>query len=214
MNDGAGNHEFVKASAAQLIKHFTQSTPEVRAAISMAARTKTESEIEQHRIELLASFTEVRNKAVAEVPQGYVHYASRFDIVGVYQSVLSTVFGNISSFQGYGNRNPIWVTTLLEQGAFKLESFFHQIHEIQGTKKSLLQAIVEAWKEIRVAKAPYPVGLPTTLPFDETCTIALLADWGGDNPAAKRVAHGPVAGWRTWPEMAGDGLHVSHDGTT
>ena len=188
MNDAAGHYNFVKASAAQLVEDFTQGTPEVKAAISRATTAQTDTEIEQHRIQLLADFTSVRNKAMGEVPQPYLHFASRFDIVGLYQSVLSKLFNGIPGLQGYGNRNPIWVTTLLEQSAFKLTSFFHQIHEVEGTKKSLLQAIVEAWRQLAFEKAPYPSGVPTTLPLDETCTIALLADWGGDNPAAKNVA--------------------------
>jgi hypothetical protein len=117
-----------------------------------------------------------------------MHYASRFEIVGLYQSVLSKIFSNIPAFQGYGDANPSWVTTLLEQGAFKLKSFFQQVHELNGAKKPLLQAIMEAWKDIQFANAPYPRGTPATLPLDETSTIALLADWGGDNPAAKNVA--------------------------
>jgi len=188
MNDAAGHYDFVKASAAQLVEEFNQPTPEVKAAITAATGAQAETEIEQHRTQLLADFTEVRDKSSEEVPQPYVHYASRVDVVGLYQSVLSNVFSGIPGFQGYGNQNPIWVTTLLEQGAYKLKSFFYEIHDLRGAKKSLLQAIVEAWKDIKFAKAPYPPGVPATLPLDETCTIALLADWGGDNPAAKNVA--------------------------
>jgi predicted phosphodiesterase len=188
MNDAAGHHEFVKASAAQLVEQFSQTTPEVRTAITAATGAQTSPEIEQHLAQLLADFIKVRDKAQEEVPLPYVHYASRFDIVGLYQSVLSKVFSDISAFQGYGDANPVWVTTLLEQDAFKLKSFFHEIHELRGTKKSLLQAIVESWTDLKFAKAPYPSGVPVTLPLDDTCTIALLADWGGDNPAAKNVA--------------------------
>lgn len=188
MNDGAGHHEFVKASAAQLVEQFSQSTQDLKAAIKAATGSESDVEIEQHRVKLLADFTEVSDKANEEVPQPYTHYVSRFDIVGLYQSVLSKVFSGISGFQGYGNHNPIWVVTLLEEAGFKLKSFFQQVHELEGTKKSLLQAVVEAWKQLAVERAPYPAGVPATIPFDETCTIALLADWGGDNPAAKNVA--------------------------
>lgn len=188
MNDAAGNHDFVKASAAQLVDEFSVTSSEVKAAITAAIGAKTEAEIEEHRAHLLADFTRVRDKANEEVPQPYVHYASRFDIVGLYQSVLCKVFTDIPAFQGYGNVNPIWVTTLLEEAAFRLKDFFHQVHEIRGTEKPLLQAIVEAWKDIKFARAPYPSGVPGTLFLDETCTIALLADWGGDNPAAKNIA--------------------------
>jgi len=188
MNDAAGHHEFVKASAAWIVEQLSQTTPEVIAAIVAALGAQTSSEIDQHRAQLLADFTKVRDKAQEEISLPYVHYASRFDIVGLYQSVLADVFRGISAFQGYGDANPVWVTTLLEQDAFKLKSFFNEIRELNGAKRSLLQAIIEAWKDLRFAKAPYPPGVPTTLPLDETSTIALLADWGGDNPAAKNVA--------------------------
>ena len=48
--------------------------------------------------------------------------------------------------------------------------------------------MIEAWRDIKFAKASYPSGTPATLPLDEHSTVSLLADWGGDNPAAKRVA--------------------------
>jgi len=177
MNDAAGHHEFVKASAAWIVEQLSQTTPEVIAAIVAALGAQTSSEIDQHRAQLLADFTKVRDKAQEEISLPYVHYASRFDIVGLYQSVLADVFRGISAFQGYGDANPVWVTTLLEQDAFKLKSFFNEIRELNGAKRSLLQAIIEAWKDLRFAKAPYPPGVPTTLPLDETSTIAGGLGW-------------------------------------
>src|SRR5690348_11319158 len=117
MNDAAGHHEFVKASVAQLVDNFSHTTPEVKAAIMAATGSQTDAEIEQHRTQLLTEFTDVRDKANEEVPEPYVHYASRIDVVGLYQSVLSKVFNNIPALQGYGDRNPVWVATLLEEGA-------------------------------------------------------------------------------------------------
>ena len=114
MNEAAGHHEFVKASAAQLVDHFSQTTPAVKAAITAATGSTTDAQIEQDRIQLLADFTSVRDKARKEVPEPYVHYASRIDVVGLYQSVLSKVFHDIPGLQGYGDRNPVWVATLLE----------------------------------------------------------------------------------------------------
>ena len=188
MNDEAGHHEFIKASAAQLVEQFSQSTPDGRAAIAAATGVRTDLEIDQHRQQLVADFTKVSAQANREVPQSYSHYASRFDVVGLYQSVLSKVFSGISGLQGYGDRNPVWVTTLLEEAGFRLKSFFHQIHELEGAKKPLLQAIVEAWKQISLERAPYPPGLPATIPIENDYTVALLADWAGDNPAAMNVA--------------------------
>src|SRR6185312_6220310 len=88
MNDAAGHHKFVKASAAQLVDHLKQATPEVKAAVTAATGAQTDAEIEQHRMQLLADFTKVRDKAYEEVPEPYVHYVSRIEVVGLYQSVL------------------------------------------------------------------------------------------------------------------------------
>lgn len=54
-------------------------------AIVAATGATTDSEIDQRRTELLDGFTEVRDKAFEEMPQPYLHYASRFNVVGVYQ---------------------------------------------------------------------------------------------------------------------------------
>lgn len=188
MNDGAGHQEFVKASATHIVEALSQASPETTAAIAAATKAEADTDIDQHRTQLLKAFTEIRDKANGEASQAYVHYASRFDIVGVYQSVLSRLFEQIPGMQGYGNRNPFWVTTLIEQGIYKLKSFFHEVRELDGQKKSLLQAVIEAWQEIKLIKAPYPAGTPTIVPLAEVGTVALLADWGGDNPAARHVA--------------------------
>lgn len=187
MNDAAGHQPFVKASATRLVEHFNHA-PDVRDAIVAATGAKTEDEIEKHRQDLLADFIKVRDHVIKETPEPYNHYASRINLVGAYQSILGTVFKDVPGLQGYGDKNAVWVITPIEQLAFKLKSFFHEVHELQGTKKSLLQALIEAWKDIKFAKAPYPTGRPATLPLDESSTMSLLADWGGDNPAAKRVA--------------------------
>ncbi len=188
MNDGAGHQEFVKASATHIVEELSQASPETTKVISAATGAASDADIDQHRTELVKAFTEIRDKATGEESQAYVHYASRFDIVGVYQSVLSHLLNQVPGMQGYGNRNPVWVTTLIEQGIYKLESFFHEVRELDGQKKSLFQAIIEAWREVKLINAPYPPGVPTMIPLPEECNIALLADWGGDNPAAKNVA--------------------------
>lgn len=52
MNEAAGHHEFVKASAAQLVDHFSQTTPAVKAAITAATGSTTDAQIEHsHEIQ-------------------------------------------------------------------------------------------------------------------------------------------------------------------
>ena len=77
----------------------------------------------------------MRDQSNGEEPQDHVHYASRLDIVGVYQSVLSGLFNELPGLQGYGNRNPVWVTTLLEQAGFKLKSFLPASPRAEGRKE-------------------------------------------------------------------------------
>ena len=187
MNDAAGHQPFVRASATRLVEHLSNAS-DVRDAIKMATRAQTEDDIEKHRQSLLADFTKVRDHVIAEIAEPYIHYASRVNLVGAYQSILGTVFEDIPGFQGYGDKNAIWVITPIEQLAFKLKDFFHEVHVLRGAKKSLLQAVIEAWKDIKLAKAAYPAGRPVTLSLDEGSTVSLLADWGGDNPAAKHIA--------------------------
>ena len=188
MNESAGHHPFVKASSAQLVEHFNQSSADLTTAIKLGAGLQTDAEVEAHRLQLLADFTSVRDAAAAEIPEPYIHYASRVDIVGLYQSILGTVFEDVPGLQGYGDKNAVWVITPLEELGFKLKSFFHEVHELEGVKMPLLQAVIKAWKDIKVSKATYPPGTPAFLPLDERSTVSLLADWGGDNPAARQVA--------------------------
>ena len=102
MNDAAGHHEFVKASAAQIAEQLEQGTPQVKAAIKAATAASSDAEVDQHRVRLLAEFAEVRDQAIKEIPPPYVHYASRLNVVGLYQSALAKVFSDIPAFQGYG----------------------------------------------------------------------------------------------------------------
>ncbi len=41
---------------------------------------------------------------------------------------------------------------------------------------------LKAWKDLRAEKADYPTGTPSTVTIPSTTVVALLADWGGDNP--------------------------------
>ena len=167
MNDAAGYQPFVKASATRLIEHFTSPpTPEVIDAIKVATGAQNDAEIEQHRQNLLEDFTKVRDEVSNEIAEPYIHYASRIDIVGVYQSMLGTVFKDIPGLQGYGDKNAVWVITPLEELGFKLKDFFHEVHELRGGRKTLLQALIEAWKENRFAKSPYPSAKPVALVLD------------------------------------------------
>ena len=87
-------------------------------------------------------------------------FVSRFDLVGLYQSVLAKVFNRIPSLQGYGNGNPIWVVTLIEEGVFAFGHFFRQVYEdVHGQKEPLIQSILKEWRELKFERSPYPLEL-------------------------------------------------------
>jgi hypothetical protein len=189
MQSSTGNHDFVKASLEQLKAQLDAGEAPTRQAIASAIGSDDAEEIEAERARLAAHVEEIHRLANGEPSHRDVHYVSRYDGVGVYQSVLSRVFARIPGLQGYGNLNPLWATTLIEQGVWRLKNFFHQVHEdINGEHQSLLASVLKEWKALKFARAPYPAGVPTTISFADNAKVALLADWGGDNPAAKHIA--------------------------
>lgn len=182
-------HDFVKSSAGQLAQHLNEGSDDVRTVISAAINSSDPAVIENERLRLAVQFAGIHASATEEHSHGDVDYVSRIDIVGLYQSVLSSVFSRIPSLQGYGDRNPIWVITLIEQGAFALRNFFRQVYEdVQGNKEPLLRSVLKAWTDLKFERAPYPPGTPKVIQFPANAIVALLADWGGDNPAARHVA--------------------------
>ena len=184
------NHQsFVVGTLVDLVQKLNSHTGEVHQAISSATGVTAAAELEHHRQELLAQFSDLSSKATGELPQPYAQYVSRFNGVGVFQSVLAKLFQDFPDLQGYGDKNVSWITTPIEQICRFVSGFFSAVHEdVHGQKKPLLQAVIEAWKEVKLDLAPYPNGNPEPITFGNDASIALLADWGGDNPAAKAVA--------------------------
>jgi len=129
-----------------------------------------------------------------------LHFVSRFDLVGLFQAALSKVFSDIPDLQGYGDKNPSWLTTIIEQLTYDLSTFFRSVYtDVHGDKKPLLDSIIAEWRQVSNEKARFPTGTPATLALPEAVTIVLLGDWGGDNPAARSVAdivrkHRPAMG--------------------
>ena len=180
---------FVKSSLDQLLADLNEGSDDVRSAIAGAIGSQDADAIETERANLAAHFGSIRDSAAAEPAHGDVEYVSRFSFVGLYQSVLAKIFNGIPALQGYGDANPVWVVTLIEQGIYRLGSFFKAVHtDVQGRKQPLLQSILTEWKNLKFEKASYPPGTPQTIALPPNATIALLADWGGDNPAARLIA--------------------------
>lgn len=189
MHERVGKQEFVRASLNTLLEHLNSNSADVKAALASSRTSPDESGIDTDRISLVEQLTKAKTAADMEEPMPYVHYASRDSLVGLYQSVLSKLFSDIPALQGYGDRNPIWAITLAEEAWYATKAFFGHVYEdVHGRKRPLIASFVEAWKELRFEKATYPEGTPDIITIPDKCSVALLADWGGDNPAAKRIA--------------------------
>jgi hypothetical protein len=189
MHSEVGKQAFVTASLEELVRHLDQNSNDVHASIAEVIGVTDKSAVEAERTRLIDKFSSLKDLSLSEPSHRDVHYVSRFDGLGVYQSVLAKVFNRIPVLQGYGNRNPIWLATLIEQGAYTLKSFFQHVHEdVAGKKEPLLTSILKEWKQIRFERAAYPSGTPQPTRLARDATVALLAEWGGDNPAARHLA--------------------------
>ena len=189
MHTLVNEHRFVKSSLDALVQNLSEGSIEVRSAVIDAIGTPDPALVDAERSRLASHFASIRDATASEQSHRDVDYVSRFNLVGLYQSVLSKVFSSIPSLQGYGDRNPIWVVTLIEQGVYALGNFFKQVHEdVHGKKEPLISSILREWENLRFERAPYPPGTPQLVNLPPKSTIALLADWGGDNSAARHIA--------------------------
>ena len=189
MQDQVNHQSFVAGTLADLVQTLNSNTADVQQAITNATGITDPALIDQHRQSLQAAFSGFAAAAKAEVAEPYPQYVSRIDAVGVYQSVLAKIFQDFPDLQGYGDKNISWVLTPVEQIIHFIKGFFSAVHkDIHGNQKSILQAVIEAWKEVSLDRADYPSGVPQPITFGDDAKIALLADWGGDNLAAKHIA--------------------------
>ena len=189
MHSLVNQSRFINSSLNAVVENLNEESVEVRTAIASTIGTADPISVEAERSRLASDFASIRDAAATEPSHRDVDYVSRFHLVGLFQSVLSKVFSSIPSLQGYGDRNPIWVVTLIEHGVFTLGNFLKQVHEdVHGQNEPLIGSILKEWKNLRFERAPYPTGTPQVVKLPSRATVALLADWGGDNPAAHHIA--------------------------
>ena len=189
MHAAVNRQEFIKSSLDQLVQHLNEDSGDVRSAVAAAIGSQDPQAVATEQSNLASKFSSIRDTAKSEPSHGDVDYVSRFDIVGLYQSILAKVFNRIPALQGYGDANPVWLVTLMEEGVYRLENFFKNVYtDVHRQREPLLQSILKEWKSLKFEKAPYPQGVPQTIPLPPNAKVALLADWGGDNPAARSIA--------------------------
>jgi hypothetical protein len=164
-------------------------TPSIRQAIGTALQTSDAATIEQKRAAMATQLSRGREAMAQESDHHDLHYVSRIDVVGLFQSILTKVFADIPDLQGYGDLNPSWVTTTAEEIEYGFSRFVNRVWEdVHGGHKFLIASIITELVHFRNDRFPYPSGTPITGTLPENTGIALLGDWGGDNDAAKKVA--------------------------
>ena len=189
MHPAVGKQSFVQNTLAHVADQLNRRTPEALAATQQALGTSDATQVEAQRAAFALFLNKATNAIKAEPSHDDVHFVSRIDSVGLFQSVLAKVFCSIPDLQGYGDKNPSWVATIIEQVAYEVTTFFQRVYtDVHGNKKPLLHSILAELKQVRDERALFPPGTPDTIPLPENATVALLADWGGDNDAAKRIA--------------------------
>ena len=191
MHEAAGNQKFISQSILHIKEQLARPTPELAQAISNGIGSNEAAAIESKRVQLLAHANEIALKAQAEPSHKDYHYVSRFDGVGLFQSALSKIFAEVPNLQGYGDWNPIWVITEIEVFAHKVKTLLADIHEdVSGKKQPVWAAIISEMLRLRTFddRASYPTGVPEVVQLPDSLKMVLIADWGGDNDAAKKIA--------------------------
>jgi Calcineurin-like phosphoesterase len=189
MHPAVGKQSFVQKTLAHVANEVRQNSPDAQAAIAEAIGTPDPAQVEAERTRLESRLVSASAASTTEPSHQDVHFVSRIDGVGLFQSVLAKVFWNIPDLQALGNKNPSWVATLVEQVVSDVGTFFKRVYtDVHGNKKPLLHSIMQELHNLRDTRAPFPPGVPETISLPDSVVIALLADWGGDNDAAKSVA--------------------------
>lgn len=190
MHHAAGDQRFISHSLAQITDQLQHPSPELTDAIKAGLQSSDPDAIEKKRLEMLGYLTDLSSKTNSETDRKDKHYVSRFDGVGLFQSALSKVFVAMPDLQGYGDWNPLWIITEIEVFAYKVKSFLSRVHtDENGKSQTAWAATLSELIRLKTVddRAPYPAGIPDTKQIPDKCTVALLADWGGDNEAAKRI---------------------------
>jgi hypothetical protein len=191
MNETCGNKKVIQNGLQDLNSRLGGNPADVRAHVAAVTQNEDPAALDAHMTALSARVGTALQQASEEPDHQDLHYVSRFDSVGLFQSVLSKVFNDIPGLQGYGNANPVWVTTLIEGLFHEIKAFFDKVYQdTHGGQQPLWKSLVTELLQLPAMdfRAPFPQGIPDPHNLPENVPIALLADWGGDNPAARLIA--------------------------
>ncbi|HTB96837.1 MAG TPA: metallophosphoesterase [Terracidiphilus sp.] len=191
MHEAAGNQTFITKSVLHIQEQLANPTPELTDAIAKGIGSTDPAVIERSRVQLSAHFNQMAQNVKAEPSHHDKHYVSRFEEVGLFQSALSRIFSTVPNLQSYGDWNPLWIITEIEVFEHKIKTLLGEIHQDEtGKRQPAWAAIVSELLRLKAFddRAPYPPGIPEPVILPEQFEMVLLADWGGDNDAAKRIA--------------------------
>ena len=191
MHDVVGNQKAVIQALQEMQQQLSENSPEIQQTISEATGASTPDAIDAHRNALAAKVGPAIQAAQGEGSHEDLHYVSRFDIVGFFQSALANVFSGIPEIQGYGDANPNWIAAPIDSVINDIKSLFERIHQDRtGGRLSLWQAVVKELLENPHpdTRSKFPPGVPVPQQIPDKVSVAILGDWGGDNPAARNIA--------------------------
>jgi hypothetical protein len=152
LHEKVGDKDFVTAGLSAVIDHLKEPTSDNQASIAAAIGSTDKNVVEAERVALLQHFTTMKTSAATEPSHRDVHYVSRVDPVGAFQAVLAKLFKEIPALQGYGDANPIWATTLVEQGIYDLKSFFHHVHDDVSRKEPFIHSVLKEWNSLPTSR--------------------------------------------------------------
>jgi hypothetical protein len=191
MHEAAGNQNIIVKGLQDVESRLLGNSQELRQHLAEIIGDDDNDKVNAQVAQLSSRVSPALQQAQTEPSHHDALYVSRFDSVGLFQSALSKVFSDIPDLQGYGDKNPAWVTTLMEELLYRTQTFFERVHQdVRGQKKFLWSALVTELMRMPTAdfRAPFPSGVPVSQPLPENVPIVLLGDWGGDNDAAKKIA--------------------------
>jgi hypothetical protein len=191
MHDAAGNQRLITQSILHIRSQLATPSQAIADAIGTGIGSNDAATIEGKRTEFLAHFDDLTSKVQNEPSHQDQHYVSRSEGLGLFQSALSKIFANVPNLQCYGDWNPLWVITEIEVFVQKLKTFLEYVHEDEtGKKQPVWAAIISELLRLKTLddRAPYPPGTSEPIQLPEKFKMVLLADWGGDNDAAKKIA--------------------------
>jgi hypothetical protein len=182
MHEACGRRDFVRNGLQETQSRLKGNSPELRAHVSAITGANNASAVDGTVAMMSARVGAALGQIAVEPHRQDIHYVSRFDSVGLFQSVLSKVFNDIPDLQGYGDKNPIWLTTLVEAFLHDTRTFFDRVNQdVRNQRQPLWKALITELAQLPDMdfRAPFPPGTPATQPLPENVPIILPAIGAG-----------------------------------